>query len=127
MTTAQELGGFQTSFKEVECDNSDISISEKNCETMTDLLSNSKDVSSNMDEEKKLSDSSDTDLPGTSREDHSTENQNFSSDQDSKENSDKAKDEEWLDIMGSGDFKKKVCLSFVYHLFLRRLVIIIAS
>lgn len=110
MTAAEKLCDFQTSFQLENCDNSDSLLSGNVTATaVSDSLENSVDISSSMEEKIIPTSFIETDFPETNEKIQSTEIQNFTIEDSKNEKSADEIIDEWLDIMGSGDFKKKVC------------------
>lgn len=106
MTAAEEPTDFQNNFLADESENSIPLLSEEDSDSVVEDKTHKMEGTNS-------SDSSSAEFPGTSKTENSSEEFN-SGDLHMKKETEKseAEEDEWLDIMGSGDFKKKVCTVF---------------
>lgn len=108
MTAAEEPADFQNNFLADESENSIPLLSEEDSDSVVENKIKKMEGTNSVD-------LSSVDFPGSSRTENSSEELN-SGDLNMKEETKKSEteDDEWLDIMGSGDFKKKVCILFTF-------------
>lgn len=105
---AEDPSNFQNSFCPDESENLKSLLSQDITDSDASVISKTLDDTKNREEVNNSIDSRDTELSGTSVIDSPEEQKSSNFDEKNEsETPEKEKDEEWLDIMGSGDFKKK--------------------